>query len=188
MQCSVLLRPPLPPRDLYLITAACALAVRSAVLPLLRTAPQLKWPNDVLLEEWKVCGILSETELTRGEAPVAVVGFGLNVHAAPDQGIVPNATSLSEHAIHPLTRLDVLCRVLREYDHLLSLLYGGGADGIWQQWRCELQTLGTQVQIRAPGGTAATGLALDVSRDGGLVLETSAGVTRTVYSGEVAEP
>lgn len=187
IHCSVLLRPRLARADLYLLTAACALAVRDALVPLTSEQPRLKWPNDVLLGASKVCGILTETVWPAGDAPRAVVGFGVNVRAAPDPTIAPNATCVADHVLRPVTRLALLVDVLRRYDALLAALYGGDGDAVWGAWRDALATLGRRVRVRGADGFIE-GRALDVGRDGALILETAPGnAPISIYAGEAIE-
>ncbi len=187
IHCSILLRPPLPLGDLYLLTAACALAIRDAIAPVVREVPVLKWPNDILLGGGKVCGILAETELPPGDVPRVVLGFGVNVHQAPDPAVAPGATCIADHAAAPVTRLGILAHALRSYDSLLSVLYEGEGETVWEAWRRNLGMLGRKVQVRTPDGLLS-GTALDVSRDGALVVEPqSGGPAQKVYAGEAIE-
>lgn len=187
LHVSVLLRPELPLGDLYLLTAACGLAVRDAVAPLVTDAVVLKWPNDVLLGGRKVCGILAETELSAGCPPRVVLGCGINVHRAPDPAIVPDATCVAAHAKGGANRHGILTAVLRHFDTLLASLYAGERDAVWHEWRQGLETLGQRVRVRSAEGTIE-GLAIDVARDGGIILQTGpGGATRTLYAAEAIE-
>lgn len=187
IHCSVLLRPPLSFANLYLLTAACALSVRDAVVPVVQGEVWLKWPNDVLLESRKLCGILTDVELPVDELPRMVLGFGVNVHTTPPPEVAPNATCVARHAARRITRIELLADILRRYDIVLTALYAGVCEDIWQNWRASLHTLGQNVQVRGEGG-AITGRAVDVARDGGLILETEPGKTpQVVYAGEAIE-
>ncbi len=188
IQCSVLLRPPLPPDRIYLLTTACALAVRSAIAPFVREEPRLKWPNDVMLGGRKVCGVLTETEIMPSGRARAVVGFGVNVREAPPARVAPDAGCVRQFAIRPVTRLEVLVRALREYDRLLVRLYAGDLEGVWRAWRSSLETLRRRVVVRGyGGGDEVAGWAADVALDGALILETEDGERRRVYAGEAIE-
>jgi BirA family biotin operon repressor/biotin-[acetyl-CoA-carboxylase] ligase len=115
------------------------------------------------------------------------LGFGVNVHASPPAEVAPRATSAAAHAAAPVTRLEILGAALRSYDALLARLYDGDADGVWREWRRSLGTLGRPVRVRGPGG-ALEGVALDVARDGALLLETEPGAPpRAVYAGDAIE-
>jgi len=185
IHCSVLLRPPLPAGELYLLTAACALAVCDALAPLVQATPQLKWPNDVLLEGRKVCGVLTESVLSGAVRPLAVVGFGVNVLSVHGPLHAPNAGCVAMYSAYPVTILDVLGATLAAYDELLTDLYTRGGEGMWQAWRAGL-TFGGRVQVRAETGTLE-GVALDVQRDGALLVRGDDGVVRAVYAGEAVD-
>ena len=186
INCSILLRPRLPIRDRFLLTAACALAVRSAITPLVTASVQIKWPNDVLLAGRKVCGILAETTHS-SNGTVFVLGFGVNVHAAPDRTDAPNATCIAHHASLPTTRTDILVPILIGLDGFLVNLYAGGSDLLWREWRNALETIGREVKVDGPMGKLR-GRAVDVGRDGGLVVELPDGTQYLVYAGDAIEP
>lgn len=185
--CSVLLHPPLPQRDLYLATVACAFAVRDAVGGVVEEPVVLKWPNDVLIAGRKVCGVLADLRTAPGGAPSLVVGFGVNVHEAPPPEVAPGATSVAAHAAGTVSRVALLGAVLRRYDALLAALWAGGSDGVWGMWRDALATLGREVAVRTADGGRFEGYALDVARDGALVVRPACGVPRTIYAAEAIE-
>ncbi|MEJ7653478.1 MAG: hypothetical protein WKH64_09155 [Chloroflexia bacterium] len=118
-----------------------------ALAPLVQATPQLKWPNDVLLEGRKVCGVLTETVLSGAVRPLAVVGFGVNVLSVPGPLQAPNAGCVAMYSAYPVTILDVLGATLAAYDELLTDLYTRGGEGVWQAWRAGL-TFGGRVQVR----------------------------------------
>lgn len=186
IHCSILLRPNLLSGDRFLLTAACALAVRAALAPLVTASPRIKWPNDVLLDDSKVCGVLAEAAHSpRGV--FFILGFGVNVHATPDWDTGPTATCIADHAKRAVTRLEVVVRILARLDALVSELYAGGAERVWREWRDVLDTLGREVEMSGPEGTLR-GRAVDVGRDGGLVIESPGGEQRrTLYAGDAIE-
>src|SRR5690348_3501807 len=78
--CSVILRPPLPPSDVLVISLAAGLAVQAAIQQVdPNVVPDLKWPNDLLIEGKKVCGILTEMNSEATQVRYIVVGIGINV-------------------------------------------------------------------------------------------------------------
>lgn len=187
IHCSVLLRPPLPPTKLFLLTASCAVAVRDVLASVVGSDVELKWPNDVLLGRRKVCGILTEVELRSREQPRVVLGFGVNVHASPPAEIAPHATCVADHSWVPVSRLELLAAILQRYDSALARLYAGQYEGAWEEWRQGLRTLGQRVQVHGEHGPMY-GLARDVAPDGGLILEAEPdGVSTVVYAGEAIE-
>ena len=160
--------------------------MRSAITPLVTAPVRIKWPNDVLLGGRKVCGILAETAHS-SKGTVFVLGFGVNVHAAPDRTAAPNATCIAHHASLPTTRTDVLVPILIRLDGLLVSLCAGGSELLWREWRNALETIGREVEVGGPTGKLR-GRAVDVGRDGGLVVELPDGTQYRVYAGDAIEP
>lgn len=81
--CSVILRPQVPPSDVLTLSLAMGLAVRSAIQQIdSRVNADLKWPNDLLIEGKKVCGILAEMNSEATRVRFIVVGIGINVNQA----------------------------------------------------------------------------------------------------------
>lgn len=120
---SVILRPALAPAKYGLLTLAGSLAVREAVAPLVAPARvQIKWPNDILIEGQKCCGILSESAIGPGAA--VVIGIGLNVNQSvfsPD--IAERATSMRLATGRTIDRASLMADVLRQLERMLSLLH-----------------------------------------------------------------
>jgi BirA family biotin operon repressor/biotin-[acetyl-CoA-carboxylase] ligase len=148
---------------------------------------QLKWPNDVLVRERKVAGILVERVET-AEGPAAVVGVGVNVSTRHDELPVVSATSLAlEHAA--TTDRSVLLRSLLR---LLAALYadwaaGGGdpAGGLADSYARRCSTLGRMVHVELPAGQPVGGRATEVDAAGRLVVATADGTLTALSSGDV---
>ncbi len=153
----------LVPRDPGELTRRVGLAAVDACRDVADVVAVLKWPNDVLVGDRKLAGILAQ----RSAAGAVVVGLGLNVRWAPD-----GAARLGED----VAPLDVLHAVLGAYDRL--------PDDIADRYRRTLATLGRAVRIELTDGTVA-GTALDVEPDGRLVVLDHCGVTHRVDVGDV---
>lgn len=154
---SVVVRPRAPPARWGLIPLAAGLAVVDAIA-VHGFAARLKWPNDVLLDGRKLGGILVESRLDAD--PFAIVGIGMNVHAAP----LPDATSLAAHGAPPDDVL-ALARVVR--DALLRTLDATADEParLLQRIRLACATLGRDVTWEGGAGRAA-----DLDEDGALVV------------------
>jgi len=173
---SVVLRPEFPPRDASLVTLAASVAVARAVENE-GVEPTIKWPNDVLIDGKKLCGILVEMEADAESVSHAVVGIGLNANTKPD---VPEAspTSLAEH-VGEVDRAPLTAEILVE----LEDAYEAG-DGILNEWRERSSTLGREVRVETPNETLE-GTAERVDETGALVVSTEEG-ERTVTAGDCA--
>jgi BirA family transcriptional regulator, biotin operon repressor / biotin---[acetyl-CoA-carboxylase] ligase len=148
---------------------------------------QLKWPNDVLIAERKVAGILVErVETSRG--PAAVVGIGVNVSTRHDELPVASATSLAlEHAA--TTDRSVLVRSLLR---ILAALYadwagrgGDPAGGLADAYARRCSTLGRVVRVELPTGQPVVGLAREVDAAGRLVVAAADGTLTALSAGDV---
>jgi len=136
---------------------------------------KLKWPNDVMFEGRKLCGILCE--LVGGvEDPLIIVGIGINVNN-PSCGI-----SLKEIYGREVSRIDVLSRVLRSFERYYFKLLSGDWDEIRREWIDLSETLGRYVKVRTVNRTYE-GFALDLDEDGGLMLDVGGKVVK-VFSGD----
>jgi BirA family biotin operon repressor/biotin-[acetyl-CoA-carboxylase] ligase len=161
---SVLLRPVLPAPEWGWLPLLTGLAVARALRLRAEVDALLKWPNDVLVDGRKVCGVLAEVP---GPGAV-VVGIGLNVSTRRDELPVETATSLLlEHAAS--TDRDTLLRaVLRELARVMADPVEGRAG-----YRAMCSTLGLEVRLELPD-RAVTGVAERVDDDGRLVVDGTA--------------
>jgi BirA family biotin operon repressor/biotin-[acetyl-CoA-carboxylase] ligase len=176
--CSVLVRPRLPVGLVPLTALAAAVAASDACAEVAGVRPGVKWPNDLVLAgpdgaERKVAGILSESSVRGGEVAAVVIGTGLNVNwpAEFPPELAALATSLNHHAGRDLDREVLLVAYLRG----LADLLGGidtpeGRDALLARYRHLSVTLGRDVRVELGSG-ALTGLAVDVSPEGHLMVE-----------------
>jgi BirA family transcriptional regulator, biotin operon repressor / biotin---[acetyl-CoA-carboxylase] ligase len=181
---SLLFRPPLAPAHAQRVTMVCSLAVVRAVAEVGGVDARVKWPNDIVVANAKLGGLLTELRVGAGGLEYVVVGVGLNVNL--DVALLPDlispATSLSIELGRPVSRRDLLVSFLRCADDL----YGRLRDG-WlprAAWRQALITLGRDVTV-GMAGEALHGVAEDVDEDGALLLRTGDGALRRVLAGDV---
>ncbi|RYP83396.1 biotin--[acetyl-CoA-carboxylase] ligase [Nocardioides guangzhouensis] len=177
---SVLLRPNLPASAWPWIPLLTGYAVQAALADRL-PAIALKWPNDVLVEERKLGGILVE-RIETPTGPAAVVGIGINVSQSLDELPVALATSLALELPQAPDRTEVLAQLLGSIDGLLPLLEDTIALRAAYADACS--TLGREVEVELPGGVQVRGTAMDVDGEGRLVVAGPAGET-VVGAGDV---
>jgi len=143
----------------------------------------LKWPNDVLVGGFKICGILAE--VMPGDPHTVVVGAGVNTRMTAAELPVPTATSFAA-----LARTADEDRLLADYltglrDAVAALAVGGTvADAAMQAVREVCTTLGSDVSVSLPDGSTLIGTAQRIDDEGRLVVE-AAGVTHVVSAGDV---
>jgi BirA family transcriptional regulator, biotin operon repressor / biotin---[acetyl-CoA-carboxylase] ligase len=164
---SVLLRPATFPAAVavdqaYRLTMAAGLAAVRACEEVAAVRPDLKWPNDLVVDDAKLAGLLAESVVEGDALRALVVGMGLNVTAAPAEG----ATALADHATGPVDRRTLLDAWLERLDARLDAL-----DGVLADYRPRCATLGRDVRVERPGGAALAGRAVDVTDAGHLVFD-----------------
>ena len=161
-----------------------SLAVVHSIEAVIGLKSQLKWPNDVLINGKKVCGILIESNVQSDIVDYAIIGIGINVdlRLADYPEIQPTATSLSDEAGRDVSRLNVIRCLLVEIERLYLTLAAN--NSIYEEWRDSLATLGSRVQIKS-GETIYEGIAESVARDGSLLLRHSDGNLTRIVAGDV---
>ena len=179
---SIVLRPTeeLYPKLLMVGALAAALAIEETT----GLRVDLKWPNDVLLRDKKVGGVLVEGEFQGTDLLFALMGIGINVNLNPavfTEALYP-ATSLSHEAGSPVSRLALAHSLLRHLER--TLLQARAGERVDRLWRARLVTLDKQVQVRA-GNDVIEGLAEDVDADGSLLVRRSDGSLTTIVAGDV---
>jgi BirA family biotin operon repressor/biotin-[acetyl-CoA-carboxylase] ligase len=177
---SVLLRPDAPAQDWPWLPLLTGYAVQAALADRLPDIA-LKWPNDVLVEERKVAGILVErVDTPRG--PAAVVGIGINVSQTLEELPVALATSVELETGEPVDRTDLCGQVLGSLHGLQGLLLDPKALRTAYAHVCS--TLGREVEVHLAGDEVRRGVALDIDAGGALVVSSADG-TFTVGAGDV---
>jgi BirA family transcriptional regulator, biotin operon repressor / biotin---[acetyl-CoA-carboxylase] ligase len=149
----------------------------------------LKWPNDVLIGDGKVAGILIERVETPS-GPAVVIGVGINVHLSAAELPVPSATSLALHADEsaehtPLNRSEVLRECLDTFGRIYLRWESGEAEeGLAASYRDLCATIGRQVRVELVGDRSIEGTATSVDDAGRLVVHTASG-PEVVGAGDV---
>jgi BirA family transcriptional regulator, biotin operon repressor / biotin---[acetyl-CoA-carboxylase] ligase len=187
--CSILLRPPIPPAHAPLLTLVAGLAARDAAAEDLDALPDIRWPNDLLVDGRKFCGILTEMHAEPDRIHYAVIGIGINVN----QSKMPNdlaaiATSLRIETDKVHSRFELLIRLLQHFDRYYNQFLAGGALPVLRRFaqvssyyegkRVRITTV-TETFTGTTAGLEPSGV-LRVARDDGRGIEA-------VLSGDVAE-
>ncbi|SDQ11237.1 biotin--[acetyl-CoA-carboxylase] ligase [Quadrisphaera sp. DSM 44207] len=182
---SVLLRPaeldpPVPPERWSWLPVLAGLAVVGVVRDVAGLPAVLKWPNDVLVEERKLCGVLAEVVPAAGGRPQAVlVGCGLNASTARAELPVPTATSLALEGAATTDRDTVLRALLRALAGEVARWAAAGGDaaasGLAARAREACATLGRPVRVDLPDGSHLAGVAEGLDDEGRLLVRTPDG-------------
>lgn len=172
---SAVVDPGLPDEDWPLLPLATAIAVADGVRRAADVDPQLKWPNDLLLNSdtasGKFAGILLERVADPGDRdrPLAVIGIGINVGMTREQLPVPTATSLAVAGAR-VGRTEVFAAVVASLSKVLAHL-AEDPQAVLEQYRGACTTIGRHVEVHLPDGTVFRGRAEDVDEHGRLVVD-----------------
>lgn len=184
---SLLLRPALSPPQAPLQTLLAAVALTETLRREEGIAAAIKWPNDLLWQEKKIAGILTEMKGTMGHLDYLIVGVGINANfpaACLPDSLRDNATTLREILHGPVDRRRLLASFLHAWEkHYYFALREGYAKAL-HLWRSYNMTLGRDVRLQS-GERQVTGRALDIDDEGRLIVETAPGRRETFLAGEV---
>lgn len=184
---SAILRPTLPQQTWPIITLMAAVAVHQALLDAFSIKADIKWPNDLLVDERKICGILAETVETKRDRAV-VVGIGVNLtREAIPPGLEREATAVEAvtgRREEAETLLSPLTKALRENYALLN--EADGVQSILDEWVARSSYASGKLIRVTEGDKSFSGITRGLERDGALRVEIDAGEIRIVHAGDVA--
>lgn len=184
---SILLRPALPPHTVTRITIASATAVARAIRKQTGLHPQIKWPNDILFDDKKTAGILTELNAELDTIKYVVLGIGVDVNLAADDlpaALKPIATSLRIQSGREHARAALAAEILRQFDYDYRRIATGDFDEVADEWVSQCSTIGQQVSIQL-GVETVHGRAEALDSDGALLLRTTHGRLERIMGGDV---
>lgn len=185
---SIILRPPLSPATAPVLTLMAGLAAQKAVNSTTGLQADIRWPNDLLVNGKKVCGILTEMSAELDRLHAVVLGIGINVnHSAMPPELEYLATSLRMEAHRSISRVQVLAALLRELERHYQLLLKNGNQAITDRWEAASTFAhGKRVRVVTAAGEAlATTIGVDPS--GALKIQHDDGRQESLVAGEVTE-
>ncbi|MCM3091288.1 MULTISPECIES: biotin--[acetyl-CoA-carboxylase] ligase [unclassified Cytobacillus] len=184
---SVILRPNIPPPKAPQLTLITAVAVVQAIEELTDLSPQIKWPNDILMNGKKVTGILTELQADADRIISIIIGIGINVNQQlddyPDE-LKEVATSLSIEKGEKLSRAELIKILLGKLENLYKLYLEKGFYPIKLLWESYAVSIGKSLTARTITGSIY-GKALGITDDGVLMIEDSSGKVHHVYSADI---
>src|SRR5277367_695071 len=184
---SILLRPDLRPQETTQLTVASATALRRAIESETGLKSEIKWPNDILIRDKKVAGILTELSAELDKVRHAILGIGIDVNL--DAGEFPadlkkNATSLKVETGETISRAELATAILRELDFEYARICAGRFPEVADEWEVHCTTIGKNVTVQI-GGRKIRGRAESLDDDGALLLRTEHGRLETIFGGDV---
>jgi BirA family biotin operon repressor/biotin-[acetyl-CoA-carboxylase] ligase len=185
---SIILYPQLPPSYIPRITLMTAVAVVKAIKICTQIESQIKWPNDILINEKKVCGILTEMSAELDIINWVVVGIGINAnidHRDFPEDIQKNTISLKETSGKEISRVKLAQTFLQEFEKYYEKLKRKEFPSILREWKLYSHTLGRKIRVDM-GERIITGEAVDINKEGALVLKKEDGERVEIISGTVS--
>ncbi|MCR5595330.1 MAG: biotin--[acetyl-CoA-carboxylase] ligase [Lachnospiraceae bacterium] len=188
---SLLLEPKLSPSDAPMITLIMALAVSRGIMDLVENVEaKIKWPNDIVINGKKVCGILTEMMLEADYIRNVIVGVGINVNQddrslfAPE--ISESATSIRLENGHAVDRSELIARIMYHFEkNYDTFLEAGDLSPFKKEYEKSLVSMDKEVRVLDPKGEY-TGISRGIDDKGELIVETAEGERMNVYAGEVS--
>jgi BirA family biotin operon repressor/biotin-[acetyl-CoA-carboxylase] ligase len=183
---SILLRPNFPPDQAPRISIAAGVAVAEILSTYCPGQVQLKWPNDVLLNRKKVCGILAQMKASASDIDFVVLGMGINVNIGHNQlplDIRTIATSLAIETGQEIDRQELIISLYENIAKWYKELTQRGFDAIKEKWLNLSPMIGKKVQVMFRD-EVVRGKALGLDEDGSLIILNLNGETVKVSAGD----
>ncbi len=184
---SLLLRPEIPPQKASMLTLVAALAVEKGIRLGTGLDSRIKWPNDLVIGQKKICGILTEMRTQGNVTEHVVVGIGINANIKefPEE-IKESATSLYLVKGEEINRKKVIGCVMAAFEEYWeTFLQTLDLRALKEEYDAKLVNLGRQVRVLEPGGEY-TGLCRGIGSEGELLVVLPDGEEKTIFSGEVS--
>ncbi len=173
--------------DSPLIGLLAAVSVVGAIRRVTGLKASVKWPNDILFNDRKLAGILTELHLSGREVKHLIIGIGINANVDP-AGFPPSirrtATSLLRASGRAVDRNELVALLSREIERRYDRWLNEGPSPVLDEYRALCSTLGRQVRVETPS-SQSRGTAVDIDRQGALILKIEAGRKKTIQTGDI---
>ncbi len=184
---SIILRPDLPSNKSGLIPYLAGVSVAQAVEKIIGLRPDLKWPNDLLLNGKKFCGILSDVQFDNGNIAFIILGIGVNVNHNPAEWsaeVNDLATSLRIESNRRIDRAEMLAEILACLERNYEKFKADGMGEILNQWKQRCPTFKKNITVLQEK-QKLTGLFFDLDEEGCLVLKANDGKMIKIITGDI---
>ena len=185
---SLLLRPRCTAREATALTACAAVAVAETIEALSGQPARIKWVNDVLMGDRKVCGILTEASLDceSGTLSYAVIGIGVNI-AIPEEGFPEELRGIAGAAFTGCSLAELRAKLAAGIlDRLMDYADDPGNTHCYDAYRARSMALGRTVKLLRPGQAPERAEVLGLERDYALLVRGADGAVRRISSGEIS--
>jgi BirA family biotin operon repressor/biotin-[acetyl-CoA-carboxylase] ligase len=183
---SVILRPDIPAISASLIPLMVGVVVADVISQYCKGRVRLKWPNDVLIDGKKICGILTEMRTKSDRAAFIIAGIGVNINMQKlhfPRELRETATSLRIETECDVDRLDFAVRLIETLERWYRIFLNGGQDHIRQSWLNYADIIGRRIEVVFKSDTQR-GIVVGLDENGALLLQGETGVQQ-VLAGDV---
>ncbi|MFS0645030.1 biotin--[acetyl-CoA-carboxylase] ligase [Siminovitchia sp. 179-K 8D1 HS] len=184
---SMIVRPDLPPQKAPQFTLITAVAAANAIDDVTGLYPEIKWPNDILINGKKVVGILTELQAEADKISSLIIGVGMNVNHGRDdfpESVRKTATSLSIEKGNQVSRAKVIQAFLKHFEKYYQLYLEKGFAPIKILWETYAVSIGKVIAATTVTGKIV-GRALGITENGVLLVEDETGTVHEVYSADI---
>ncbi len=180
---SLILKPEISLNQAPIITLLTAVGICRAVNRMALVSASIKWPNDILVNNKKIGGILTELNAEQDRINFIIVGIGINVNTSKSL-LPPNAGSLKSETKEDFSRIELVKEILRDIEHFYLLFKKKGTQPIIEKWREFSFLTGERVEVVCQK-RKLTGVVLDVDSDGSLLIREDSGFIKRLTAGDV---
>jgi BirA family biotin operon repressor/biotin-[acetyl-CoA-carboxylase] ligase len=183
---SIILRPNIKPKEATIMTLMAGVAVCKTLFKIYNLNANIKWPNDVLIGNKKVCGILTEMRTREGNIDHLILGIGINANfdlKELPEDIRAFSTTMKHEIGKEVSLEKLLPELLIEMDECYNILNSGQPNRIINQWKEMSETLGKKITITNVKETIE-GVALDIDDNGALIVDTNEFGKRKFLAGD----
>jgi BirA family transcriptional regulator, biotin operon repressor / biotin---[acetyl-CoA-carboxylase] ligase len=184
---SIILRPDAQVSEVASLPLMAAVSVCEAIRRTGELEARIKWPNDILLDNKKLGGILTEMNAEFDRVIHVIIGIGINVNesaGSDKKALADGAISLGLKTGSTVNRASLLKEILRQFERLYALFSSHNIASILDMWRQLSVTLGGRVRIDMRSGSLE-GIAVDIDADGGLLIRRDSGIVEKILAGDV---
>ncbi|MGS0765895.1 biotin--[acetyl-CoA-carboxylase] ligase [Syntrophomonas curvata] len=184
---SIILRPSIAIREIPHLTLLAGVSVAESLCRISGCNAGIKWPNDIIIDGQKVCGILAESMTSKSYGPAVIIGVGINVNQ--EQSELPpdcrkTSTSLKIKTGNDLPRLRILREFINSWDEHYRCFLDSGSQYVKDKWLTYNHTLGRRVTVNR-GSDSVSGQAVAISDNGGLLVRLADGEIREFMADDV---
>lgn len=184
---TILLYPDIPPVKAPQLTLIMAIAVAEGIREVTGLETKIKWPNDIVVNGKKICGILTEMSTEIDYINHVVIGIGINVNMESfPEDIAKTATSLRIEAGKEFRRFELIAAIMEHFEKAYeAVCEAGSLEPIMEDYNCRLVNCGRRVRVLEPEHEYDA-LALGIDKTGELQVECEDGSRKSVFAGEVS--